>query len=49
MNCIEIWILNWKKNGWMLKNGLPVKNLNDLQKLDRLSSQLKIKWVFYKF
>ena len=49
INCIENWIANWKKNGWKTSSKQPVKNISDLQLLDTLSVQLKIKWVNSNF
>lgn len=40
------WIKKWKKNYWKLASGGPVKNKEDLVKLDNMCQQFQdIKWV----
>lgn len=40
------WIHNWKKNNWKTASGGPVKNKEDLQKLDTIVTQfVDVKWV----
>lgn len=42
------WMPKWKRNGWMLANGNPVKNKIDLERLDRVinSGNMLIKWSY---
>jgi len=47
INCITKWIQKWKKNQWKLAGGGPVKNKEDLVKLDELCGQFQdIKWEY---
>ncbi|OHT14237.1 hypothetical protein TRFO_43138 [Tritrichomonas foetus] len=45
---IQAWILNWKRNGWKLKSGGPVKNSELWQRLDKLSSERFVEWQWVK-
>ena len=36
---------NWKRNGWKLADGSPVKNKEDLVKLDEVCSKISVSWV----
>ena len=45
---ISQWIHNWKKNGWRTKNKKPVKNADLWQRLDILSSQHDVAWIWVK-
>jgi hypothetical protein len=47
INCIEKWISNWKKNGWKLALGKPVKNKDVLTKLDDLCTKISVSWVIF--
>ena len=49
INCVTKWISNWKRNGWLLSDGGPVKNKKDLEKLDELCTKMKVKWVIEIF
>lgn len=46
IKCMESWIKNWKRNGWQTSTKQPVKNIDDLKRLDKLSEQIKINWVY---
>ena len=47
VNCINIWIDTWKRNGWKKNDGKPVANLELLQRLCDLKSKFHIRanWV----
>ena len=45
---ITEWIHNWKKNGWKTANKQPVKNKDLWTKLDLLTNEFKIKWIWVK-
>jgi ribonuclease HI len=45
---ISQWIHNWKKNGWRTADKKPVKNADLWQRLDTLSSQHDIAWIWVK-
>ena len=45
---ITEWIHNWKKNGWKTVNKQPVKNKELWTKLDLLSNEFDIKWIWVK-
>lgn len=47
INSITMWVPGWKRKGWKLANGEPVKNEIDFKALDRLYSDdsMEIKWV----
>ena len=47
IDCVEKWIKNWKRNGWKLADGNPVKNQEDLIKLDDVCSKMAVKWVYF--
>lgn len=47
INCMQNWIKNWKINGWKLKDGKPVKNMDELKRLDDLMSKIKTNWVIF--
>lgn len=36
----------WKRKGWKLKSGEPVKNEKDFKDLDRVQDKIQIKWVY---
>lgn len=39
------WIENWKRNGWRLATGEPVKNREDFERLDELCEGIEVKWT----
>lgn len=48
INAVTKWLPGWKKRGWKLASGGPVKNEVDFRELDELllkESQMQIKWV----
>lgn len=45
INGITEWIHKWKRNGWKVASGEPVKNVEDFQELDRVSQGIAINWV----
>lgn len=45
---IQGWIKNWKKNGWKLKGGGNVKNVERWQQLDQLVSERNVNWGWVK-
>jgi len=47
INCITIWINNWKRNQWKTKDKKPVKNKEDLEALDHEIQQgdIEVKWT----
>ena len=47
-NGIEVWILKWKKNGWMTAEKKPVKNKDLWLMLEKLSKNKKVKWEWVK-
>jgi len=47
-NGTQIWIKNWKKNNWRTADRKPVKNQDLWQKLDELTSTMKIHWVWVR-
>jgi len=47
-NGITEWIIGWKKNGWRNSQKQPVKNKDLWEKLDELSSSVKISWNWVK-
>jgi len=50
INCITIWIKNWKVNSWKTKDKKPVKNKEDLTALDAEISKgdVQVKWTHVK-
>ena len=48
MNGIEVWIDNWKKNGWKTSTKKSVKNQNLWEELDNQISRHNIKWEWVK-
>ncbi|TRY61041.1 hypothetical protein TCAL_13529, partial [Tigriopus californicus] len=46
INCITLWIKNWKKKGWMTASNQPVKNKEDLMLLDEELSDpsIQVTW-----
>jgi len=47
-NGISSWVINWKKNGWKTAAKKPVKNKELWVELDRLNSQLPVKYQWVK-
>jgi RNase HI (EC 3.1.26.4) len=45
---IELWIANWRRNGWRTANRQPVKNSDLWQRLDALASRHRIRWHWVK-
>jgi ribonuclease HI len=41
---ITSWIHAWKKNGWLTRNGSPVKNSDLWRRLDELTANRSITW-----
>ena len=48
MNGIELWIKNWKKNGWKTASKKPVKNKDLWKKLDNEITRHSIEWQWIK-
>lgn len=46
INSITKWMPAWKKKGWKLKSGEPVKNQIDFKDLDSVVHKLQIKWNY---
>lgn len=44
----ELWLLNWKRNGWLTKNKKPVENQDLWQELLRLTDIHNVKWLKVK-
>lgn len=48
IKCITLWIHNWKRNNWKTASGGPVKNKEDLKKLDSICQTfIDVKWVSF--
>ena len=47
INSITKWVTGWKRNGWKVKSGQPVKNVTDFKALDSMIAKypITIKWV----
>ena len=45
---ISEWIHSWKRRGWRTSDGKPVKNVDLWQRLDAVSGQHKIEWVWVR-
>jgi ribonuclease HI len=45
---INLWMKNWKKNGWKTAAKTPVKNQDIWIKLDAATSQLNLTWQWIK-
>ncbi|XP_014271766.1 ribonuclease H1 [Halyomorpha halys] len=49
INCITQWIHKWKKNDWKLATGGPVKNKDELIKLDNAIQDIEVvEWIYVK-
>lgn len=47
-NGMESWIHGWKRNGWKTAAKQPVKNVELWQRLDALTAQHNVSWVWVK-
>ena len=47
-NGISEWIHNWKKRGWKTTDKKPVKNVDLWQKLEALTEEHRIEWIWVK-
>ena len=45
---ISEWIHGWKRNGWKTASKQPVKNADLWERLDALSRQHKLEWIWVK-
>ncbi|KAJ2943857.1 hypothetical protein O0L34_g8184 [Tuta absoluta] len=45
INSVTKWMPGWKRKGWKLASGEPVKNEKDFKELDDVQNKLKIKWI----
>lgn len=45
---IEKWLVNWKKRDWKGSDKKPIKNLEMWQEIDKLTKNLKIKFIWVK-
>lgn len=46
-NCVDVYLPFWRKNGYVKRNGEPVKNKMYVEELDRLLSQIEVS-VFFR-
>ncbi|XP_038209385.1 ribonuclease H1 [Zerene cesonia] len=46
INSVTKWLPGWKRKGWKLQSGEPVKNEKDFKELDNLQNKLQIKWNY---
>ncbi|KAG7304326.1 hypothetical protein JYU34_011265 [Plutella xylostella] len=46
INAVTKWMPGWKKKGWKLASGEPVKNEKDFKELDSVQSKIAVKWVY---
>ncbi|HLF39820.1 MAG TPA: RNase H family protein, partial [Burkholderiales bacterium] len=42
------WIHDWKKHGWRTAGKKPVKNLDLWRRLDELSGEHEIEWIWVR-
>ncbi|MCE5335994.1 MAG: ribonuclease HI [Desulfobacteraceae bacterium] len=47
-NGITQWIRNWKRNGWLTSEKMPVKNRELWEALDALCSKHMVQWIWVK-
>ena len=47
-NGMQSWLKNWKRNNWRTADKKPVKNQDLWQKLDELSQNIEIHWVWVR-
>lgn len=45
---VERWMARWKKNGWMTKQGTPVKNQDLWQRLDQALAGHRVQWQWVR-
>lgn len=48
LNGITTWVPGWKANGWVNRNGDPVKNRELWETLDRYASRHNVIWTWVK-
>ncbi|KAJ7151057.1 ribonuclease H-like domain-containing protein [Mycena filopes] len=41
VNCLTLWINNWRRNGWMTRNDRPVANVDLIERADELRDDLE--------
>ncbi|XP_075984704.1 ribonuclease H1-like [Anticarsia gemmatalis] len=46
INSVTKWMPGWKRKGWKLQSGEPVKNETDFKDLDSVQNKLQIKWNY---
>lgn len=46
INSVTKWMPGWKRKGWKLQSGEPVKNEIDFKELDNLQNKIHIKWNY---
>ncbi|KAJ8733868.1 hypothetical protein PYW07_014419 [Mythimna separata] len=46
INSVTKWMPGWKRKGWKLASGEPVKNEKDFKDLDSVQHKLQIKWNY---
>lgn len=46
INSVTKWMPGWKRKGWKLQSGEPVKNEIDFKDLDSVQHKIKIKWNY---
>ncbi|XP_004922968.1 ribonuclease H1 [Bombyx mori] len=46
INSVTKWMPGWKRKGWKLQSGEPVKNEKDFKDLDSVQHKLDIKWNY---
>ncbi|XP_013099414.1 ribonuclease H1 [Stomoxys calcitrans] len=48
INSVTLWMKGWKAKNWKLRNGDPVKNVDDFKQLDELLSgkEVDVKWNY---
>ena len=49
IDSITKWIKKWKRNGWKVASGEPVKNQDDFIKLDQVMQDVDVRWVNYTY
>lgn len=47
-NGLSKWLAGWKRSGWKLRDGKPIKNLDLWQEMDRLNQMHRIKYTYVK-
>ncbi|CAB3220874.1 unnamed protein product [Arctia plantaginis] len=46
INSVTKWMPGWKRKGWKLQSGEPVKNEIDFKDLDSVQNKIQIKWNY---